>query len=171
MVDTELTALVSESYSRAYEALVTVQILSEMEEVIDYKMYPERRDHIRETWQSRLQRCQRSVHTWQRILAARSVVSLEERSWLKFAALCRKSGALRLSHKVLTNLMGSDPSRQPLAPLPTDKPHVTYQYIHQLWNAGAKDVAIQHLTKFESSFTKKKIMIYDHDDQRLTIGC
>ena len=55
VLDTELTALVGESYNRAYGAMVQVQLLSELEEVIEYKMHPERRDMIRRAWWDRLQ--------------------------------------------------------------------------------------------------------------------
>ena len=149
-VDVEMTPLLAESYQRAYDALINVQLLSEMEEVIDFKMYPERRSVIRRVWRERLDRCQRSVATWQRILAVRAIAEMEESTWLKFAMLCRKSGALRQSHKVLTILMGTDPAKQPMAPLPTHRPSVTYQYILQLWTAGAREIAYQHLLKFES---------------------
>ena len=44
-----------ESYNRAYGAMVQVQLLSELEEVIEYKMHPERRDMIRRAWWDRLQ--------------------------------------------------------------------------------------------------------------------
>ena len=55
VLDTELTALVGESYNRAYGAMVQVQLLSELEEVIEYKMHPERRDMIWRAWWDRLQ--------------------------------------------------------------------------------------------------------------------
>ena len=55
VLDTELTALVGESYNRAYGAMVQVQLLSELEEVIEYKLHPERRDMIRRAWWDRLQ--------------------------------------------------------------------------------------------------------------------
>lgn len=37
------------------QAMVSCQMLSELEEVIQYKLVPERRDIIRETWWERLQ--------------------------------------------------------------------------------------------------------------------
>src|SRR5690606_9835120 len=95
-----------------------------------------------------------SVPTWRLILSVRSLVNIEEESWLKFASLCRKSGALRQSHKILTMLLGTDPSRQPIAPLPINRPQVTFQYILQLWTAGAKEMAYQHLVKFEKSLSE-----------------
>ena len=55
VLDTELTALVGESYNRAYGALIQVQLLSELEEVIQYKTVKERQDSIRDNWWTRLQ--------------------------------------------------------------------------------------------------------------------
>ncbi|GME83717.1 unnamed protein product [Ambrosiozyma monospora] len=67
----ELTAMVSESYNRAYGVVVRVQMLSELEEIVKYKNLPpdsERRVTIRETWNKRLLGCQRNVDIWQRLL-------------------------------------------------------------------------------------------------------
>jgi len=55
LLDTELTALSGESYQRAYGAMVSVQMLAELEEVIQYKVWPERRGAIRKMWWQRLQ--------------------------------------------------------------------------------------------------------------------
>ena len=55
ILDTELTAMAGESYDRAYGAMVSVQMLSELEEIIQYKLVPERRDIIKEMWWDRLQ--------------------------------------------------------------------------------------------------------------------
>lgn len=47
------------------KAMVSCQMLSELEEVIQYKLVPERRDIIRETWWERLQvlNAQKNTHT------------------------------------------------------------------------------------------------------------
>jgi len=55
LLDTEVTALSLESYQRAYPTVVCVQMLSELEEVIEYKLVPERRPVIKEMWWQRLQ--------------------------------------------------------------------------------------------------------------------
>ncbi|NXC82578.1 MTOR kinase, partial [Cercotrichas coryphoeus] len=55
LLDAELTAMAGESYSRAYGAMVSCQMLSELEEVIQYKLVPERREIIRQIWWERLQ--------------------------------------------------------------------------------------------------------------------
>lgn len=117
LLDTKLTALVGESYNRAYNVMVRVQQLSELEEVIEYKRSNDaaRRATIRRIWDVRLMGCQRDgsisldvccvivltlfacvlVDTWQQLLAVRSMVVPPRDDmdiWLKFAGLCRKSG-------------------------------------------------------------------------------
>lgn len=54
-MDTELTAMAAESYQRAYGAMVSVQMLAELEEVIQYKLKPEKRPIIYKVWWDRLQ--------------------------------------------------------------------------------------------------------------------
>ena len=55
LLDTEVTSLSLESYQRAYPTMVAVQMLAELEEVIEYKLLPERQPVIREMWWQRLQ--------------------------------------------------------------------------------------------------------------------
>ena len=55
MLDTELTSMAGESYQRAYPAMVSVQMLSELEEVIKYQLKPHRQTTIRNMWWHRLQ--------------------------------------------------------------------------------------------------------------------
>ena len=133
MLDTELTALSAESYQRAYPIMVQLQMLAELEEAIEYKQVPERRQTINDMWWSRLQGCQRVVEDWQRILQVRSLVlepADHQRTWLKYASLCRKSHRLKLSHKTLVTILGSDPSLTPDQPLPTAIPQVHTSYMN-----------------------------------------
>ncbi len=141
MLDTEVTALSLESYQRAYPTMVCVQMLAELEEVIAYKLVPERRDTIKEMWWQRLQGCQRVVDDWQRILMVRSMVikpQEDERTWLKFASLCRKSGRLHLSHKTLVSILGFDPDKNSELPLPSHHPQATLAYCKHLWDSNGK---------------------------------
>lgn len=55
LLDTELAAMAGESYQRAYGAMVSVQLLAELEEVIEYKFMPERQPVLRKLWWDRLQ--------------------------------------------------------------------------------------------------------------------
>lgn len=119
-LDTELSALVSESYNRAYQVVVRVQMLAELEELIVYKQCDEKKQAtMRRTWETRLQGCQRNVEVWHRMLRLRAlVISPAEnmRMWIKFANLCRKSGRMGLAEKSLKQLIGSDASLETMIP-------------------------------------------------------
>ena len=107
------------------------------------------------------QGCQRIVEDWQKIIQVHSlVVSPEEdvRTWLKYSSLCRKSGRLALSHKMLVALLQHDPSTNADHPLPTANPHVTYAYTKHLWMsnqvrpgqvASPADFALGHTAVWE----------------------
>ncbi|KAL4707884.1 hypothetical protein ACJJTC_010319 [Scirpophaga incertulas] len=151
LLDSELTAVAGESYQRAYGALVNAQLLAELEEVITYKLVGERRDCIRQAWWTRLQGGQRLVEDWRRILQVRSLVLTPQddmATWLKFASLCRKSGAPRQAHATLVMLLGTDPSKNRDLPLPTHEPRLTLAYAKHLWVASDKKLAYDQLQRF-----------------------
>ncbi|KAJ7306353.1 hypothetical protein JRQ81_009696, partial [Phrynocephalus forsythii] len=169
LLDAELTAMAGESYSRAYGAMVSCQMLSELEEVIQYKLVPERREIIRQIWWERLQGCQRIVEDWQRILMVRSLVMNaheDMRTWLKYASLCGKSGRLALAHKTLVLLLGVDPSRQLDHPLPTVHPQVTYAYMKYMWKSARKIDAFQHMQHFVQTMQQQAQHAIATEDQQ-----
>ncbi|KAG5838758.1 hypothetical protein ANANG_G00226970 [Anguilla anguilla] len=149
--------------------MVSCQMLSELEEVIQYKLVPERREIIRETWWERLQGCQRIVEDWQRILMVRSLVinpHEDMRTWLKYASLCGKSGRLALAHKTLVLLLGVDPSKQLDHPLPTAHPHVTYAYMKYMWKSTRKIDAFQHMQHFVQGMQQQAQHAIAAEDQQ-----
>ena len=176
MLDTELTALSLESYQRAYPSMVCVQMLAELEEVIAFKLVPERRETIKEMWWQRLQGCQRVVDDWQRILMVRSMVikpQEDERTWLKYASLCRKSGRLHLSHKTLVAILGCDPavagggknngnqiqSHEQLMfaiPSSSNHPQATLAYCKHLWDSNGKHERDRSLASLQL-FVRKEL--------------
>ncbi|PNY25181.1 Phosphatidylinositol 3-kinase tor2 [Tolypocladium capitatum] len=153
-LDTELSALVSESYNRAYQVVVRVQMLAELEELIVYKQCDEKKQAtMRKTWETRLQGCQRNVDVWQRMLRLRAlVISPAEnmRMWIKFANLCRKSGHMGLAEKSLKQLIGTDAALETMIPYwpesrnerPMSTPsrsipaQVTYAMLKYEWELG-----------------------------------
>ncbi|CAG9112211.1 unnamed protein product [Plutella xylostella] len=154
ILDSELTAVAGESYQRAYGALVNAQLLAELEEVVTYKLVPERRESIRQAWWLRLQGGQRLVEDWRKILQVRSLVLTPQEdmaTWLKFASLCRKSGAPGQAHRTLVMLLGSDPSKNRDSPLPMHEPRLTLAYAKHLWVAGDKDLAYEQLQRYVTS--------------------
>jgi FKBP12-rapamycin complex-associated protein len=62
----------------------------------------------------------------------------DQRTWLKFASLCRKSGRLALSHKTLVSMLGVDPSKSPESAIPTHYPQVSIsaKLYHVIMNIG-----------------------------------
>nr|AEA11029.1 target of rapamycin [Ochlerotatus triseriatus] len=150
LLDTELTAMAGESYERAYGAMVCVQMLSELEEVIQYKLIPERQETIQAMWWDRLLGGQRLVEDWQRILQVHTLVvqpANDVKTWLKFASLCRKSDSLKLSEKTLVMLLRYNPSEYPDHPLEFMQPDISFAYAKHLWAAGDQQKAYNQLNR------------------------
>lgn len=157
LLATEVTALVSESYNRAYGVVVRVQMLSELEEIIRYKELPAgspQRVHIIDTWNKRLLGCQKNVDIWQRMLKARALVvkpKQDMKIWIKFANLCRKSGRLRLAEKSLNSLLDEGTTGKPGNKA---SPHVVYAQLKYMWSRGQNAEALNHLVDFTSKLSR-----------------
>ncbi|KXN68609.1 hypothetical protein CONCODRAFT_30892, partial [Conidiobolus coronatus NRRL 28638] len=153
ILDSELTALIAESYSRAYPIIVQIQMLSELEEVIQYKLFgdqPDRQATMRKTWIKRLKGCQPDVNVWHRTLSTRSFVlspSDDLELWIKFANLSRKNGRLALSENTLNMLLqdGISPNYQGADGSPT---HVIYAHLKHGWATGAQHESLESLKYF-----------------------
>lgn len=158
-LDTELSALLGESYNRAYNVVVRVQMLAELEEIITYKQNvgdPERQNAMRETWNRRLLGCQQNVEVWQRMLKVRALVTPPRENldmWIKFANLCRKSSRMGLAERSLTSLEtvlsdGSGGTRT-ISP-----PEVTYARLKFSWASGRQRESLQMLREFAGNLTE-----------------
>ncbi|XP_016968569.1 serine/threonine-protein kinase Tor [Drosophila biarmipes] len=178
LLDTELTSMAGESYERAYGAMVCVQMLAELEEVIQYKLIPERREPLKTMWWKRLQGGQRLVEDWRRIIQVHSLVVKPHddiHTWLKYASLCRKSGSLHLSHKTLVMLLGTDPKLNPLQPLPCNQPQVTYAYTKYMAANNQLQQAYDQLRHFVNTYSQELSCLppeaLKQQDQRLMARC
>ncbi|XP_052743299.1 serine/threonine-protein kinase Tor [Bicyclus anynana] len=151
VLDAELSAVVGESYQRAYGSLVNAQLLTELEEVVTYKLVEERRGIIHRTWWTRLQGGQRLVEDWRRMLQIRTLVMTPRedfQTWLKFASLCRKTGAVNQAHKIVLSVLGCDPMSNSDVLLRTQDPRIVLSYSKNLWDAGNKRYAYDVLQRF-----------------------
>jgi FKBP12-rapamycin complex-associated protein len=111
-------------------------------------------------WSTRLQACQRHVDVWQDLLAVHALVvrpDEDTNTWLNFSSLCLKSGRLALSLKVLTQLIGHDPSLTPDVPLKCSDPSISLAYLTHLWTAGFQHDAFQRLAQVQH---KNRFIIY-----------
>ncbi|KAK0422862.1 hypothetical protein QR680_007831 [Steinernema hermaphroditum] len=183
MFDSELTTMASESYERAYGAMVLVQQLSELEEAIEYRIRPERRSRIAVLWSRRLQGCRKNIEQWHRLLMVRSLVlSLNEMHplWIKFASLCRRQGKTDLSRRVLRSLLNpasentTSERLDDKSPLcirnklfQTDKPHLVFAVCKQMWIDGHYAEAfstLNELRKFMEGSTRIQVQTAkDHE--------
>ena len=131
-MDSRFTALMSESYKRAYSSMVTAQMLAEMEEIIELRKLEEKactyasnhkanlndphehKQKLLAIWKKRLDGCRVDAGVHSSILAVRSLVlgpTDDIDSTLTLAALCRQSQNFKLGEKVLLeplNALGSD---------------------------------------------------------------
>ncbi|GAO47492.1 hypothetical protein G7K_1698-t1 [Saitoella complicata NRRL Y-17804] len=159
LLDTELTALVGESYNRAYSVAVRVQMLAELEEIISYKQngdMPEKQATQRKTWMKRLKGCQRNVEVWQRMLKVRAlVISPKENMemWIKFANLCRKSGRLGLAEKSLNSLLDEEESISDMSSAIRAPPSVVYAHLKFTWATGGRREALHNLREFTAKMS------------------
>ncbi|CAB10805.1 TORC2 serine/threonine protein kinase Tor1 [Schizosaccharomyces pombe] len=158
----DLSSIIGESYNRAYGIMVKSQMLSELEEIIDYKknmQYENNLDSLKKTWRKRLEGCQKNVDVWHNTLRFRALVLSPQDSpemWIKLADLCRRSDRLKLSNQCLTYLMGRDPSNAyPLDSLKLLNPHVVYTYLKYLWATDQKNIAVSELEEFTSYLSSK----------------
>ncbi|KAF7362629.1 Serine/threonine-protein kinase TOR [Mycena venus] len=157
----ELTAFGGPGYARSYNVMVRAQMLSELEEVIQYKQYadqPERQQMMRNTWMKRLQGCQPDVEVWQRILQVRTLIINPEDdpvAFIKFANLCRKSDRMGLAEKTINSLLTPD-RLQHLRDHHHTKapPNVVYAQLKFMWAQGAREGSLAELRQFTVSLAK-----------------
>jgi FKBP12-rapamycin complex-associated protein len=175
MMDQELTNLISESYSRAYDLMVRTQMLSELEEALAYKMdywdQPDRQATMRATWMKRLKGCQPDVEVWQRVLSVRSIVLTpadDSETWIKFANLCRKSGRMVLAEKTLNSLLGpelnGDGEPQSTIAAPKAPPSVIYAHLKFMWATGSREESLNYLRDFTINLAED-LGVHGGDDQ------
>ena len=153
-LDTELSALLGESYTRAYDVVVRVQMLAELEEIISYKKAtkdPEKQALMRDTWRTRLEGCEGKVETWQRMLKVRQLVLKPKENkevWIKYANLCRKSGRISLARQAINSLKVNPNSGEHLIADLDDNPEVCYALHKYNWASGDKGKSMLELGEF-----------------------
>jgi FKBP12-rapamycin complex-associated protein len=152
LLDKQLTALVGESYKRAYKMIVSVQELAELEEIIEYKRCgnPVRQQVIRQMWKTRLFEAKRHVMDWMRLLNIRRMVipfREDPETYVKFVSLCVKSNEMALAAKTLASLLEcptSITSNEDVNHRTAVKPPiVAFAYLRFRWVQGDESVVGQ----------------------------
>jgi tetratricopeptide (TPR) repeat protein len=122
IMDSRFTALMTESYNRAYPSMVTAQTLAEMEEIIEFKKvdgvshdrlhkhpansvdHAEARDRLLAVWRDRLAGCRVDADVHSSILAVRSLIlgpADEVDATLTLSELSREAQRFKLAERVL----------------------------------------------------------------------
>jgi FKBP12-rapamycin complex-associated protein len=158
MIDGELSSLASESYLRAYDMIVQLQLFTELEELVEYQyiesqLATDRRRVMETMWQQRLGAMTRRVDHWQEVLAVRALLLPADRQlddWLTFSRMLQKEDRPLQSQRVLAQLLGVsagalvDVKSHPAVFTGTG-PRVYYHYLHLQWTLGHKQFAIDQL--------------------------
>jgi len=161
-LDSEIHALLSESYTRAYSVMVRVQMLAELEEIITYKQNtssPDKQALMRKTWSKRLAGCQQNVEVWQRMLKVRALVVKPEENmdmWIKFGNLCRKSQRFGLAEKALQSLVRGQADLFSIPLQGQAPPQVSFAILKYMWSApaGNQRLALKQLKEFTHRLTE-----------------
>ena len=109
-IDQDLIALVNEGYTRSYSKIFQSQLLSEMEEVIEFKQTNsiEKKDLILNKWRKRLIYSEFVHENWSNLLNIHNLAisPLQDiKSHLHFAKLCRKTNNFDLGKNILSKLI------------------------------------------------------------------
>lgn len=183
-MDTELTALIGESYGRAYIPAIRVQMLSDLREIIEYaKCEPtetSKKDRINLSLTLRLKDCQDNIEVWQRLMKIRNLVipmDDDKDLWIRFAQMAHESKRTALSTIILNallhvdNLKGSALSTLDIS---TVDPQVAYAYIQHCWTAGERAVSREALFKLANYLSLKiesQSTVAQPELQRLVARC
>ena len=160
LLETELRALLGESYDRAYMQIMRVQMLAELEEIMVYKQNQsqgnvEKLELMKETWMRRMRGCQANPEVWQRMLKVRALVISPkdcQQMWLKFTNLCRKNQRLGLAEKSLNGLLDTEEKVSVYIRENTYRvdPNVAYATFKFMWATGERTVALDTLKAFSA---------------------
>ena len=120
-MDSRFTALLAESYKRAYPSMVAAQTLSELEEIVSFRQFErsaahtrlhttgpsetkKARQHLTDVWRRRLNGCRVDAEVHSEILAVRSLVlgpADEVDATITLSALSRQAEAFQLAERTL----------------------------------------------------------------------
>ncbi|EKG04303.1 target of rapamycin (TOR) kinase 1, putative [Trypanosoma cruzi] len=147
-LDSNLSALVAESYDRAYELFVGIQQLSELEELAMAARDVRNVGRWQELWEKRLGSM--AYEGWPGTLANHTLLvppAQELDMWLRFVSLSRANGRERVSNDVLHELLGNQSIESAVANQML-QPAVALGAFQHLYETNRKKKAIEMLEQY-----------------------
>ena len=151
VIDAEVTGLVGESYARAYNGMVRLQRLSELEEVLLNATSPTTlpRARLLELWRGRLGHAAADLSAWRELLPVRALAvppRHDPHGMIAFAQLCSRNGQHTLAFEALRH---AEPrAAASWGDAPDMQPDVWLAYTVAMWESGeggARDDALSRL--------------------------
>ena len=165
-LDSNLASMATKSYERSYQYIVEAQILTELEEILEYKNTPSKSDSLIDIWWTRLQGCERSLQHWHRLLLVKSIVLPKEKyikPWLKFSSMCQKAGQLNLSQQILNSILSKEEELKSednnLLETKLEFDMCKYAHMKFLYANNQKREALVKLEDFVSNNLKEKLKV------------
>ncbi|KAI9505407.1 armadillo-type protein [Coemansia spiralis] len=154
-LETTLDSHSTDLYSQGYSQVFDCQMLTELEEVIEYKNSHkdyERQAAIVSTWKKRLDGIQPDVGMWQKLLRLHGMVLrpvLDLDTWIRYINLCRASGLMKMARRAIFQVLEDE------AKFMEQQPVLIYSYLKYKWAANERKSAFQMLEMFSNDYANK----------------
>ena len=162
-LDNFIGGILNDSYTMAHEELISLQNLSELDEVISYAKNVERRPRLRTVWGNRFAA---AAPVPKQLLVNLSIQSLVcplevlSSSWINFVDIACQQKRPRMAHYALMKLLSQtplpdiSPLKIPFEPSACDV-SVSMAYFKYLKNIGELQTAFAKLDSFVKTFEKR----------------
>ncbi|KAL0236844.1 hypothetical protein PCE1_000241 [Barthelona sp. PCE] len=139
----KIRPLIIESYDRAYNLLLIMQQLAELEEQIEYSQLASNRDfekeRFKQMWNKRMEGCSMTEEVWRQLLLLRSTVIPKNEDidlYLQYVQLCNRFNVEKQASRILEILIGEH------------NHHVDYVYLKHMYRCGKRAAAFDMMTNF-----------------------
>ncbi|RNF17895.1 putative target of rapamycin (TOR) kinase 1 [Trypanosoma conorhini] len=168
-LDSNLSALVAESYDRAYELFVGIQQLSELEEVAVAARDVRSVHRWQELWERRLGSM--AYEGWPGTLANHTLVvhpAQELDMWLRFVSLSRANGREQVSKDVLRELLGNQSIEAAVANQMLH-PAIALGAFQHLYETNRKEKAMEMLEQYLEKVDQPGTQPATHAEEHLAV--
>ncbi|KAG5490796.1 hypothetical protein JKF63_00918 [Porcisia hertigi] len=170
-LDSTLSALVAESYDRAYGLFVGIQQLSELEEFAFVADNPQGLNHWQELWEKRL--AAMAYEGWPGTLADHTLVIPLERElemWLRFVSLSRVHGRDRTSRDILFELLGNQTMTAALEQPRLPQPPIALAACQHLYDMNEREKATEQLETYLKKVDAAAFSLLDGGDSQASLA-